>query len=84
MKEGEFMELRVGDTWYGKQGTIYEDIQATIDDITARYVQVFFIPTLNHNGHPMRGMPLGKRHFHQNFDTHPPYFQLTLFNYFNE
>ncbi|MDW4068717.1 hypothetical protein QI274_12720 [Staphylococcus saprophyticus] len=44
------MELQIGDTWYGKQGTIYENIQATIDDITARYVQVFFTPTLNHSG----------------------------------
>ena len=78
------MELQIGDTWYGKQGTIYENIQATIDDITARYVQVFFTPTLNYSGYPVCGMALGKRHFHKNFDAKPPYYQLTLFDYFNE
>lgn len=40
------MELRVGGTWYGEQGTIYEDIQATIDDITARVMLPLCLTTM--------------------------------------
>jgi len=79
-REGESMELRIGDSWYGKQGTAYEGIQATIDDVTARYVQVSFTPALDLNGSPVYGKPLGKRHFVQHFAPQPPHYQLTIFD----
>lgn len=74
------MEWRIGDTWYGKQRTEYEGIQATIDDVTARYIQVSFTPALHPHGSPVYGKPLGKRHFTQNFDPQPSYLQLTIFD----
>lgn len=46
------MKMQMGDRWYGRQGTAYEEIEATIDYITSRYVQVSFTPTLHLNGSP--------------------------------
>lgn len=74
------MDLQMGDTWYGKQGTAYEGIQGTIDHITTRYVQVSFTPALNPQGSPVHGRPLGKRHFRQHFTQQLPDHQLTIFD----
>lgn len=74
------MELQIGDIWYGKQNTAYEGVQATIDDITARYVQVSFRPPLYPEVSPVLGKPLGKRQFRQNFSPHPPSYQVTIFD----
>jgi len=74
------MELQIGDRWYGEQETDYEGIQATIDDITARYVQLSFSPPLYSNTSPIHGKPLGKRQFRRNFTPQSPYYQVTIFD----
>lgn len=73
------MDLQIGDVWYGKNGSTYEGIEATIDDITTRYVQVSFTPALDPNGTHVYGKPLGKRHFMENFAPQPPDHQLNIF-----
>lgn len=72
-KEGDSMELRVGDVWYGK----YEGIRATIDDVTARYIQAALTPPLYQKGVPLYGKPLGKRRFTHNFTVQK---QITIFD----
>lgn len=74
------MDLQIGDIWYGKPKTAYDGIQATIEDITARYVQLSFHPPLYPDTSPVLGKPLGKRQFRQNFSPRPPYHQLTIFD----
>ena len=70
------MELQIGDTWYGKNNTAYEGIQANIEDITAHYVQLSFNPPLYAEVSPL----LGKRQFRQNFSPRPPHYQITIFD----
>lgn len=70
------MELQVGETWFGKEGTAYEGIQATIYDVTSRYVQVHFTPGLQLQQAVTYGKPLGKRQF-KNYFT--PQQQMTIF-----
>lgn len=69
------MDLQTGDVWYGKKGTDYEGIQATIDDITARYVQVSFSPPVQTYYATSYGRPLGKHQFMRFFE---PYHQITI------
>jgi len=76
-KEGGRMTFQIGDTWFGKNGTTYEGIQATIDDITSRYVQVSFSPGFDNGEGISFGKPLGKRYFVQHFS---PSYQLTIFD----
>ena len=71
------MTFQIGDTWFGKNGTIYEGIQATVDDITSRYVQVSFSPGFDDGEGVSFGKPLSKRHFVQHF---APAYQLTIFD----
>jgi len=71
------MELQIGDRWYGKQETVYEGIEATIEDITPRYVQISFNPPLYADVSPLLGKPLGKRQFRLNFS---PHYQITIFD----
>lgn len=71
------MEFYIGDVWYGKDGTKYEGIQATIDDITSRYVQVSFTPGLQDGEGISKGKPLTKRYFIHYFD---PTYQFTIFD----
>jgi len=71
------MTFQIGDTWFGKNGTTYEGMQATIDDITSRYVQVSFSPGFDDGEGVSFGKPLGKRHFAQHF---APAYQLTIFD----
>jgi hypothetical protein len=35
-------QLQINDIWYGKDGTVYKDVLATIDAVTSRNVQVLF------------------------------------------
>jgi len=72
------MEFRIREVWYGKDGTKYEGIQATIEDITSRYVQVSFTPGLWDGEGISSGKPLTKRHFIQYFD---PVYQWTIFDF---
>jgi len=74
------MDIQIGDTWYGRHETAYEGIQATIHDITTRYVQVSFHPPLYAEISPLLGKPLGKRQFRQNFSPRPPHYQVTIFD----
>jgi len=74
------MDIQIGDTWYGKHKTAYEGIQATIHDITARYVQLSFNPPLYADVSPLLGKPLGKCQFRQNFSPRPPHYQITIFD----
>jgi len=72
------MVFQTGDIWYGRHGTIYEGIQATINDVTSRYVQVSFYPGLRMRNNVSYGKPLGKRHFIEHFE---PWHQTTIFDY---
>lgn len=71
------MDFRIGDIWYGKEGTDYEGFRAKIHDVTSRYVQLGFTPPLNQKGAPVHGKPLGKRQFSRNFTAQK---QITIFD----
>jgi len=75
------MIFQVGYIWYGKNDTIYEGIQATINDVTSRYVQVSFSPGFRTEYNRSYGKPLGKRHFMQHFE---PWHQITIFDYLDD
>lgn len=73
IKEDDTIAFQIGDVWYGENGMIYEGIQATIDDVTSRYVQVAFSPSLDNH----ETVSYGKHHFIQHFEpVHP----LTIFD----
>lgn len=53
----------MGDVWYGRIGTDYEGIEATIDRITGHRVQVSFNKTIEIDGDPISGRVFEKRNF---------------------
>jgi hypothetical protein len=67
--------LRVGDIWYGKVGTAYEGIQATISRITPHRVQISFDKKVNGN----LGIMPGKKTFRKLFQKKKPHIQLDFF-----
>lgn len=58
----------IGDIWYGKEGTPYEGVTATIRDITKRYVQVSFNRTVYIDEMLIGGDALTHKQFRLNFD----------------
>jgi hypothetical protein len=68
--------LEIGETWYGKDGTVYQGIIATIGAITARNVEVQYNQIVEMDGLQLAGEVMGKRRFQELFE---PYRQEGLF-----
>lgn len=68
-------QLQVGDVWYGKVGTEYDGIQATITCITPRRVQISFDQKVDGK----LGITLSQKRFRKIFQKQRSYIQLDLF-----
>ena len=68
--------LQINDIWYGKEGTPYENVSATIDTVTSRNVQVSFDRTVSVDGLQLGGTVMTHKQFRLHFD---PGQQLSLF-----
>lgn len=72
-------DLVVGATWYGRIGTDYEGIEATIDRITTHRVQVTFNKMVHIEGNPISGRVFEKGNFLRLF-RRQKYEQMSLFD----
>lgn len=72
-------ELKVGTVWYGKIGTDFEGVEATIERITPRRVQVKFDKLVYLNKKQVLGSVFGKRNFLRLFKKQK-YEQMSLFD----
>ncbi|GIM48492.1 hypothetical protein DNHGIG_40410 [Collibacillus ludicampi] len=70
--------MEIGNRLSGRQGTVYEGVQARIDAITKRYVQVYFDRVVTVNGMKLLGQVLSKSAVKKYFDN---YEQLSLFDH---
>lgn len=61
-------ELRIGDVWHGRLGTDFENVEATIDNITPRRVQVSFNRLVDFDGMRSGGTTFGKKNFCRLFE----------------
>jgi hypothetical protein len=66
----------IGDIWYGKDGTVYENVSARIDAVTSRNVQVTFDRTVSVDGLQLAGAVITHKQFRLHFDHGQ---QLSLF-----
>lgn len=66
----------IGDIWYGKDRTVYENVSARIDAITTRNVQVSFDRTVSVDDLLLSGTVITHKQFRLHFD---PGQQLSLF-----
>jgi hypothetical protein len=57
-----------GDIWFGKIGTAYEGVKATIEEITARNVQLRYDRIVQVNGLQLSGEVMGKGNFLRMFE----------------
>lgn len=68
--------MNIGETWHGKDGTVYEGVAATIEAITARNVQLTYNLVVNVDGVRLRGEVMTQKKFQTMFE---PYRQGGLF-----
>lgn len=61
-------KLNVGDVWHGRLGTNYEGVEAKIDNITPRRVQVSFSQLVEVDNMILGGSVFGKKNFCQLFE----------------
>lgn len=61
-------KLNVGDVWHGRLGTNYEGVEAKIDNITPRRVQVSFNRLVEVDDMILGGTTFGKKNFGQLFE----------------
>jgi sorbitol-specific phosphotransferase system component IIBC len=66
MKKDE--EIKKGEIWFGRPGTIYEQVEAKIESITARNVQVSYNRIVQVNGSRVVGEVMAKGKFKRMFD----------------
>lgn len=66
MKKDE--EIKKGEIWFGRPGTAYEQVEAKIENITARNVQVSFNQVVQVKGMRLLGEVMSKGKFRQMFD----------------
>jgi hypothetical protein len=69
--------MQIGDRLFGRIGTPYEGVQARIDNMTSRYVQLFFDRVVQIDGMNLLGQVLSKAVVRRYFDD---YNQLRLFD----
>jgi hypothetical protein len=60
--------LEKGETWYGRPGTPYEGVAATVETITARNVQVSFDRIVQVDGLKLSGKVMPKGTFKRMFE----------------
>jgi len=60
--------LRIGDVWHGRRGTNFEGVEATIDNITPRRVQVSFNRLVDFDEMRSGGTTFGKKNFRRLFE----------------
>jgi hypothetical protein len=70
--------MEIGNQLIGRQRTPYEGVQARIDAITKRYVQLYFDRVVTVNGMKLLGQVLSKSAVKKYFDN---YEQLSLFDH---
>jgi hypothetical protein len=70
------MRLEIGEIWFGKDGTSYQGIIATIKAITTRNVQLTYDLVVNVDGVRLRGEVMTQKKFQTMFE---PYRQGGLF-----
>jgi hypothetical protein len=69
-------QLQINDIWHGKEGTLYENVSATIQAVTSRNVQISFDQTVSVDGLQLAGSVMTHKQFRLHFD---PGQQLSLF-----
>jgi hypothetical protein len=74
MKKDE--EIKKGEIWFGRPGTAYEQVEAKIESITPRNVQVSYDWIVQVNGSQLAGEVMPKGKFLRMFDSTR---QLSLF-----
>lgn len=74
MKKDE--EIKKGEIWFGRPGTAYEQVEAKIESITPRNVQVSYDRIVQVNGSQLAGEVMSKKRFREMFDQAQ---QLNLF-----
>lgn len=67
----------MGEVWFGKTGTRYEGVQATIEAVTKRNIQVSYDRIVSENEMQLGGEVMGKQAFLERFDNNR---QMTLFD----
>ena len=60
--------MELGEIWFGRSGSVYEGIQARIESITTRNVQVSFNQVVQVKGMRLLGEVMSKGKFRQTFD----------------
>ncbi len=60
--------MEKGETWIGRHGTVYEGVEATIDEITARKVSVSYDRFVSVNGSQVKDQTMYKGEFQRMFD----------------
>lgn len=60
--------MEIGEIWFGKDGTSYQGIIATIKAITTRNVQLTYNLVVNVDGVRLRGEVMSKRKFERMFE----------------
>lgn len=71
------IEFHLDDSWYGKTGTPYENVVATIQAITTRNIQVTFDQVVSVGGLQIGGRVFTQKEFQRLFDHDQ---QLSLFD----
>jgi FKBP-type peptidyl-prolyl cis-trans isomerase 2 len=61
-------QLQINDIWHGKEGTLYENVSATIQAVTSRNVQVSFNHVIAVDGLQLAGTVMTQKQFRLNFD----------------
>ncbi|SDY84080.1 hypothetical protein [Thermoactinomyces sp. DSM 45892] len=62
------MEFKINDVWFGRIGTAYEGVTATIQAITERKIQVSFDRVVAVDGMMLGGCIFGKKQFQELFE----------------
>ncbi|MBA4601906.1 hypothetical protein [Thermoactinomyces mirandus] len=60
--------MEKGETWYGRNGTPYEGVKATIDRITARKVSISYDRIVHVDGSLVCGQTMYRGEFQRMFD----------------
>ena len=68
--------MKKGEIWFGLPGTPYEGVEAKIETVTARNVQVSYDRIVQVNGSQLAGEVMSKKRFREMFDRAQ---QLNLF-----
>ncbi|KFZ39317.1 hypothetical protein JS81_14975 [Thermoactinomyces sp. Gus2-1] len=76
LENRELMRHGIGEIWFGRSGSVYEGIQARIESITPRNVQVSYDRIVQVNGSQLAGEVMSKKRFREMFDRAQ---QLNLF-----